>query len=138
VDQRRFGTDLSLEPSGGAVRDLRVIPPGDLAVVHGPDAAVQALTLSLLVRRGELAALGWPDFGSRLHELVGELDTPRTRIRLAQYAREAVAGDWRVTEVTQVTVATDRFEARVVLDVLLAGQPDEPLRLAVAVPIETS
>jgi phage baseplate assembly protein W len=135
VDDRRFGIDLSLEPSGGEVRDVRVVPPGDLATVRGPDAAVQALTLRLLVRRGELAALGWPDYGSRLHELVGELDTPGTRLRLAQYAREAVAGDPRVAEITQVTVTTDRFDARVALDVLLVGEP-EPARLAVAVPIE--
>jgi len=137
VDDRRFGIDLALEPSGGEAQDVRVVPPGDLATVRGADAAVQALTLRLVVRRGELAALGWPDYGSRLHELVGELDTPGTRVRLAQYAREAVAADWRVAEITQVTVTTDRFDARVALDVLLVGEP-EPARLAIAVPIEAS
>ena len=137
MDDRRFGIDLSLEPSGGEVRDVRVVPPGDLATVRDADAAVQALTLRLLVRRGELTALGWPGYGSRLHELVGELDTPSTRIRLAQYAREAVVDDWRVAEVTRVTVTTDRFDARVALDVLLIGEP-APVRVAVAVPIEAS
>ncbi len=136
-DDRRFAADVELAASGGGVRDVRVAEDGDLGTVHGPDAAVQALTLRLLVRRGELAPLGWPDYGSRLHELVGEPDVPRTRLRLAQYAREAVADDWRVADVTEVTVATDRFEARIGLQVLLVGEP-ERLRLAVAVPLEAS
>lgn len=136
-NDRRFGRDLLLAGSGDGVRDLRAVAPGDLDTVAGPDAAVQALTLRLLVRRGELGLLGWPDYGSRLHELVGEPDVSRTRLRLAQYAREAVADDWRVREVTEVTVTTDRFEARVDLEVLLVGEV-EPLRLAVAVPVEGS
>jgi len=136
-NDQRFGSDLLLAGSGDGLRDVRVVAPGDLATVHGPDAAVQALTLRLLVRHGELAPLGWPDYGSRLHELIGEPDVARTRLRLAQYSREAVAEDWRVREVTEVTVSTDRFEARIALQILLVGEP-EPLRIAVTVPLEAS
>jgi phage gp46-like protein len=136
-DDARFGADVELAASGGGVRDVRVAAGGGLGTVRGPDAAVQALTMRLLVRRGELAPLGWPDYGSRLHELIGEPDLPRTRLRLAQYAREAVAADWRVADVTEVTVSTDRLEARIGLQLLLVGEPD-PVRLAVAVPLEAS
>jgi phage gp46-like protein len=144
IDDDRYGVDLLLAPSGEGVRDARVSGFGDLVVVDGADAGIQALTLRLLVRRGELAALGWPDYGSRLHELVGEPDLPRTQLLLAQYAREAVADDWRVEEVTEVTVTTSRVdprvsrsEARIDLSVLLAGRP-QPAQFAVAVPLERS
>jgi phage baseplate assembly protein W len=136
-DDRRFGVDLELAPTGAGVRDLRVSSSGGPATVEGPEAAVQALTLRLLVRRGELATLGWPDYGSRLHELVGEPDLPRTRLRLAQFAREAVAADPRVAEVSEVTVTTDRLRARVDLQVRLVEGADQ-VRLSVAVPLERS
>ncbi|TQM61948.1 hypothetical protein [Humibacillus xanthopallidus] len=137
TDARRFGVDIELAPTAGGVRDARASQGGDLGVVRDADAAVQGLTMRLLVRRGELAPLGWPDYGSRLHELIGEPDVPRTRLRLAQYAREAVAADWRVDDVTEVTVTTDRLEARIALQVQLVGEP-APLRLAIAVPLEPS
>ena len=37
--------------------------------------------MRLRVRKGELAPLGWPDYGSRLGELIGEPDLPRTTSR---------------------------------------------------------
>ena len=46
---------------------------GDIVLALGNDNIMQALTLWLRVRRGELAPLGWPDYGSRLHQLIGEL-----------------------------------------------------------------
>ena len=134
-DDRRFGVDVLLVPSGDGVRDVRSAASGDLDRAAGPAAAVQALTLRLLVRRGELAPLGWPDYGSRLHELIGEPDVPRTRLRLAQYAREAVAADPRVQEVSELTVTTARLEARIDLRLLLTDLPD-PVSVAVAVPLE--
>lgn len=136
IDQR-FGADLRLTAAGPGLRDVQVVASGDLGTVDGPDAAVQALTLRLLVRRGELGPLGWPDYGSRLHELIGEPDVPRTRLRLAQYARAAIADDWRVQEVAELAVSTNRFEARIDLQVVLASTPD-PLRLTVSVPLEAS
>lgn len=135
VDGRDFGVDLLLVPSGNEARDLSVAGTGGLQTAHGADAAVQALTMRLLVRRGELEPLGWPGYGSRLHELVGEPDVPRTRLWLAQYAREAVAADPRVREVEDVTVTTDRFQARITLRLLLQDRT-EPVQLAVAVPLE--
>ncbi|GAA5012454.1 hypothetical protein [Actinopolymorpha pittospori] len=135
VDERDFGVDLLLRPSGNEVRDLRVAGSGRLETASGVDAVVQALTMRLLVRRGELEPLGWPDYGSRLHELIGQPDLPRTRLWLAQYAREAVGADPRVREIEDVTVTTDRFEARIEMRLLLKGRT-EPVQLEVAVPLE--
>lgn len=129
-----YGRDLRLVPAGDRELDLVADGRGDLAVTSGPDEVVQALSLRLLIRRGELAGLGWPDVGSRLHELVGEPDIPRTRLRLAAYVREALAGDPRVAGVPAVDVVTDQVEARVQAQVVLTD--DATVGVAVAVPLE--
>src|SRR5918992_24562 len=98
---RLFGNDLRLSLMAPGV-DLMPDNAGDLDLATGVDNIVQALTLRLLVRRGELAPLGWPDYGSRLHELIGEPNVRRTHLRLMAFAREAVEADPRVVEVTQV------------------------------------
>jgi hypothetical protein len=84
-----FGTDLALTGAAGGL-DLRATPVGDLALAAGSANIVQALTLRLMVRKGELAPLGWPDFGSRLHELIGEPNNQRTRVKLMGLARAAI------------------------------------------------
>lgn len=118
---RLFGTDLRLlwtAPGGDLVPDAA----GDLDLATGADNIVQALTLRLLVRRGELARLGWPDFGSRLHELIGEPNIRRTHLRLMAFAREAVEADPRVVEVAQIqayVLPGERDVARLDLDVVL-------------------
>jgi phage baseplate assembly protein W len=96
-----FGTDLALTGAAGGL-DLRATPVGDLALAAGNANIVQALTLRLMVRKGELAALGWPDFGSRLHELIGEPNNQRTRVKLMGLARAAIEGDARVDQVLAV------------------------------------
>lgn len=129
----RFGTDLRLIAVGDGELDLAIDGRGDLAVTGDTEQVVQALTLRLLVRRGELAGLGWPDVGSRLHELIGEPDVPRTRLRLAAYVREALADDPRVAEVAAVDVVTDQVEARVQAQVVLTD--DTTVDVSVAVPL---
>ena len=95
--ERLFGADLRLRRTGGDL-DLTRDDAGDLDLAAGPDNISQALTLRLLVRRGELAALGWPDYGSRLHELVGEPNIVRTRALLMTFAQAAIAADPRVDQ----------------------------------------
>ena len=48
---------------------------GDLDTVSGRTNMAQAIVNRLLTRRGELSKLGHPDYGSRLHELVGNSTT---------------------------------------------------------------
>ena len=99
--EKLFGNDLRLcDRTSG----LDVVPQArqDLDLVRGNDNIAQALTLRLRVRQGELAPLGWPRYGSRLHELIGEANTPRTHARLMAYARTAIEADPRVAEVEAV------------------------------------
>ena len=132
--QRLFGTDLALR-DGACGADLTLQGPvgasGDIALARGDDNIVQALALRLKVRRGELAALGWPDYGSRLHELIGEPDLPRTRLKAQVFARDAIEADPRVQQVEAVDVLRipgERQTLRLMLAVRLIVAP-EPLNL---------
>ena len=132
VNGRQPATDLRLATTFDGELDLVANGRGDLAVVTGTDDVVQALMLRLLVRESELAGLGWPDFGSRVHELIGEPDVTRTRLRLAAYVREALARDPRVAEVTSVEITTDQVEARATAQVLLSDDATVAVSIAVA------
>src|SRR5581483_3629407 len=125
-----FGRDLALvERAAG--EDLLPDNAGDLALAQGSDNVVQALRLRLQVRLGELAPLGWPTYGSRLHELIGQPNNTRTHVRLMAFARAAVEQDPRVAEVTAVETQVlpgERDTARVLMDVRLIDAPS-PLNL---------
>lgn len=96
-----FGVDLQLadQMTGFDVVDTA---GGDLALTNGLDAITQALTLRLEVRQGELAPLGWPTYGSRLHELIGEPNVPRVHVRALAFARTALEQDPRVAEIEEI------------------------------------
>src|SRR5215208_7633236 len=90
-----------------------------------------ALTLRLRVRRGELAPLGWPTYGSRLHELIGEPNINRVHVRLMAYARSAIEEDPRVAEVSEVSARVlpgERDMVRLTMDIRLIDQPN-PLNM---------
>jgi phage baseplate assembly protein W len=83
------------------------------------------------VRRGDLAPLGWPAYGSRLHELIGEPNINRVHVRLMAYARSAIEEDPRVAEVSEVTARVlpgERDMVRLTMDIRLIDQPN-PLNM---------
>jgi phage baseplate assembly protein W len=116
-----FGSDLKLTSSGGTL-DLTAARLGDLQLAQGNDNIVQALTLRLMVRKGELERLGFADYGSRLHELIGEPNNQRTRVIAMGLARTAVEQDPRVAEVQRVEASVppgERDTIRIEMDVEL-------------------
>src|SRR3954451_5396024 len=138
VDRERlFGADLRLRPTGGSL-DLTRDDGGDLDLATGAENISQALTLRLLVRRGELTPLGWPDYGSRLHELIGEPNVVRTRALLMTFAQAAIEQDPRVERVRDIRAGgpgEERNVGRVEVEILLISQP-QPLNLVVDIPLE--
>jgi phage baseplate assembly protein W len=125
-----FGNDLQLVDRVGG-QDLTADLRGDLAMAQGNDNISQALTLRLRVRQGELARLGWPDYGSRLHELIGEPNHNRTHVKLMAFARAAIEQDPRVVEVEKVETQVppgDRESVRVLMEIVLIDRPN-PLNL---------
>jgi len=143
--EERFGTDLRLlrdptlhdsrapgEDLGTRARPERVpagaAAPDDLATWTGVDNLAQALLLRLLTWRGELTRLGHPAYGSRLHELIGELNDESTRSRAKLYVLQALAGEPRVARVVSVTVTASRrvreqIDIALVLETTAADAP---------------
>jgi phage baseplate assembly protein W len=118
-----LGRDLRLE-SGlfgfGLALDL-----GDLDTVTGVDNLVQALLIRFNTPLGDLAALGHPDFGSRLHDLIGSGNTETTRNLVRLFTLETLRQEPRVREVRSLVVQT------------IDGQPDRVLVSVDVVPIDS-
>ncbi len=80
----------------------------DLETLKGVDNLKQALLLRFLTLAGELAPLGHPNYGSRLFELIGELNTDTNRNRAKLFVLQALAAEARVKEVLSVQVIQNR------------------------------
>ena len=109
TEEELLGSDLKLRiqpytETGGIGIDLFVGRGGDLSMATGRENLGQALLHRLLTRRGELAEIGHPDYGSRLHELIGAPNNPSTRERVKLYVKEAVAQELRVKDVMGIEV----------------------------------
>ncbi|GAK58620.1 conserved domain protein [Candidatus Vecturithrix granuli] len=76
----------------------------DMGVVSGRDNLSQAIILRLLTPRGELSALGHPEYGSRLHELIGERNTDTKRSLIKLYILESLQMEPRIEKVVEITV----------------------------------
>lgn len=99
----RLGSDLRLVFSGDGRADI-AWTDADLERVQGLDNLAQALTLRLLVQRGELDRIAHPRFGSRIHELIGmTLDRPNLDL-LRRHVRAALLADPRVAAVVSLRV----------------------------------
>jgi phage baseplate assembly protein W len=97
----------------------------DLALVAGRDNLGQAVLMRLLTPRGELAELAHPEYGSRLHELIGRQNTETTRNLIRLYILESLEQEPRIAKVLEVAV-TPSPGTRDRVDVLLRVQPIGP------------
>lgn len=94
----RVLTDRRLAPGG---RGVRV----DMPLTSGRDNLAQAIIIRLLTPRGELADLGHPAYGSRLHELVGRVNTETSRNLARLYILESLQQEPRIEEVAALAVS---------------------------------
>ena len=123
MDEELYGRDIKLyvemkEEYVGLGADLMVSKAGDLQLVAGRENLGQAIMHRLLTRQGELAELGHPRYGSRLHELVGHPNTERTRELVRLYAKECVLQERRVKEIAGIKVTAYAGDPHaVVLDI---------------------
>lgn len=135
---RLLGTDIALDypgPSGWwEDADLDVVPSSgrlpvstDIGVVAGVAAADQLLVNRLKTRRGELAVLGHPDYGSRHHELIGQPNTERVRNLIKRHVLECLAQEPRIEKVLACDVRAahepPRDVVRITATVRLNGEP---------------
>lgn len=116
--------------STGRTADSRV--ERDFRLTDGIDNLTQALANRLKTRKGELAALGHPDYGSRHHELIGEPNVDRTRNLIKLYVLQALRDEPRIERVLSAKVRAEhdppRDGVRVELQLRIRGEPD-PLNL---------
>ena len=82
--------------------DIQLNESGDMDVITGNDNLGQSLTNRLLTRKGELGWLGHSEYGSRLHELIGEPNGVLVRAKAELYIRESVLQEDRVEEITGI------------------------------------
>jgi len=94
----------------------------DLATIVGRENLGQAVILRLLTPRGELAALGHPTYGSRLHELVGRQNTETTRNLVKLHILESLQQEARIAKVTRLD-AQPSPGTRDRVDVVLVVEP---------------
>jgi phage baseplate assembly protein W len=135
----RFGIDLRLlrdlekQNSRNPGNDLFATraTPADLETVARVKNLQQALLLRFLTPAGELAVLGHPDYGSRLFDLIGELNTETNRNRAKLFVLEALQAEPRVRKILAVNVTQNRSDpTRMDIAVsLLVLDSDTPLNL---------
>lgn len=95
----------------------------DLAIVEGRANLTQALLNRLHTRRGELAQLGHPEYGSRLYQLIGELNNTRTRLLAELYIRECLAQESRISDMIEIAFAPSRGSERNALNGVVTVNP---------------
>jgi phage gp46-like protein len=117
--KERWGTDLRLlgnlekqndRERGSDLFTVRRVETGqmDLETLPGDENLKQALLLRFLTPMGELTILGHPTYGSRLYELIGELNIERTHNRAKMFVLQALAEEPRVKQVLSVRVTQNR------------------------------
>jgi phage baseplate assembly protein W len=125
--------DLAVGPrrTGGRARD----GGGDLQATDGRANLAQALIVRLLTPIGDLAHLGHPAYGSRLGELVGQLNDERTRNLARRHVIEAIRAEARVGRLDQlvVRVPDDRPDVVEITFSVVPVSGDDPLAIALEV-----
>jgi phage baseplate assembly protein W len=134
--QANLGTDLALELLDSRALSIyrakdeerrtvaggRKIRVRDFATVEGRENLGQALTTRLLTPKGELAQLGHPAYGSRLHEVIGQLNTATTRNLAKLFVIESLKAERRVEEIRSVEV-TPHPASRSLIRIAIAVKP---------------
>lgn len=132
-----LGRDLALHyaAGGGFFEDADLLERRsgngsdlDLALADGLANLEQALANRLKTRKGELAALGHPDYGSRHHELIGEPNVDRTRHLIKLYVLQALRDEPRIEQVLSANVRAEhtppRSSLRIELALRVRGEPE--------------
>lgn len=102
-----FGQDILLTDGSFSVVN------GDLQLVGGLYNLNQALTNLLATDQGELLFHG--EYGTLIRTLIGSMSGPTATLLVAEYAKEAIAADPRISEVTSAVGTTSLDTINVVV-----------------------
>jgi len=104
--QEQLGRDLKLRfDQTGA--DLVVAFEGDFDTVADEDNLAQAIIARLATDEGELYDIGHADYGSRLHDVIGEVNNATTRQRIKAKVEECLVQETRIKQVVNINVVPD-------------------------------
>jgi phage baseplate assembly protein W len=104
--QEQLGRDLKLRfDQTGA--DLVAAFEGDFDTVADEDNLAQAIIARLATDEGELYDIGHADYGSRLHDVIGEVNNATTRQRIKAKVEECLVQETRIKQVVNINVVTD-------------------------------
>ena len=142
---RLFGRDFELRytSSGGFFEDADLVAESDGQALRGRDLRVaagianleQAIANRLKTRRGELAPLGHPEYGSRHHELAGEPNVERTRNLIKLRVLQALRDEPRIERVLAASVRAEHDPPRETVRIEISVRViDRPLPLELVVP----
>jgi phage baseplate assembly protein W len=114
-----------------AVRNNAVSPRTvDLELQSGMANLAQSLIMRLMTERGELAALGHPNYGSRHHQLIGEPNTESNRNLVKLYMIECIKQEPRIAGILQLSVQQgvwlinrDKVDVAMTLQVIGVSDP---------------
>ena len=99
IDLKLTNRQFDIQTSDRAYVDLGISAGGDLATDTGRRNLAQAIINRLLTRQGELARLGHPNYGSRLYELIGELNNLRLRAKAEVFLRACLDQEKRIESI---------------------------------------
>jgi phage baseplate assembly protein W len=101
--QDPLGKDIKLKfDTIGA--DLIVNAKGDFETISEEDNLAQAIINRLATSKGELHDIGHPDYGSRLFEVIGEINNKTTRQRIKAIVQECLDQESRIEKITRINV----------------------------------
>ncbi len=98
-----FGIDESLDSDG----EHPVDGTGAVETVGGYENLEMQISHRLQTKRGELAQLGHPEYGSNLPDYIGQLGTDETYERALIEAKRSVLGDPRISEIRNGTFSIE-------------------------------
>jgi phage baseplate assembly protein W len=145
MEEELYGRDIKLyiemnEEHVGPGADLMVNRAGDLQTVSSRENLGQAIMHRLLTWQGELAELGHPRYGSRLHELIGQPNNESTRELVRLYVKECITQERRVKEIVSVRVIAHSADPHaVILDItIIPIKSNVPMNLVFPYYLEVS
>ena len=107
--EKEIGKDLKLAFDDlGA--DLVVSTKRDLDTIADEDNLAQAIIARLATDLGELSDIGHSDYGSRLYEVIGEINNEATRQRIKALVRECLFQEVRIKDITNIKVQPDSYD----------------------------